>query len=311
MNYMTVKDAAKKWSIGERQVQLLCKNAKIPGVVCFNRSFAIPVNAQKPIDGRYKKDLKQGSGNPYSQPLSGQNAEIFKEILDKLPYRVTVSDADGIMVYANNMFMEGVFEDAGKTAIGSYNIKNEDNLEKWQLSEHIKRAFEGELTHTVDVEFPNRMLVGKYYGKNYAFMSLYNDITSFPLFNRTGQLSYVVTIFIPVRKLNERNETLKARSYIEEHWREPFDAAKIAKASGLSSTRLRHIFREDVGFSPRDYYREVKLNRIREKLLDVNLSVTQAFSACGLDYNSYYASLFKQFTGMTPMEYRKIHIHTL
>lgn len=41
------------------------------------------------------------------------------------------------------------------------------------------------------------------------------------------------------------------------------------------------------------------------KLADSNLSVGQAFEACGLHYHSYYARLFRTQTGCSPSEYRR------
>lgn len=54
MEYMTVKEAAAKWNITPRHVQLLCSKGKIPDVIRFGRSWAIPVNSDKPKDGRRK-----------------------------------------------------------------------------------------------------------------------------------------------------------------------------------------------------------------------------------------------------------------
>jgi len=50
--YMTVKEAAKKWGISQRRVQILCSNNRIDGVMKWNRSWAIPRKAKKPIDER-------------------------------------------------------------------------------------------------------------------------------------------------------------------------------------------------------------------------------------------------------------------
>ncbi|WP_195199889.1 helix-turn-helix domain-containing protein [Faecalispora jeddahensis] len=54
MDYMTAKEAAEKWAITPRRVQVLCAQGKIPGAVRFGVTWAIPKNAVKPIDGRIK-----------------------------------------------------------------------------------------------------------------------------------------------------------------------------------------------------------------------------------------------------------------
>ena len=55
MNGMTTAEAAEKWGITPRQVQLLCANERIPGAVRFGHAWAIPVDAEKPKDGRSEK----------------------------------------------------------------------------------------------------------------------------------------------------------------------------------------------------------------------------------------------------------------
>ena len=58
MDFMTAKQAAEKWGVTQRQVQLLCDKAKIVGAVKFGSAWAIPVTATKPIDGRTKAARK-------------------------------------------------------------------------------------------------------------------------------------------------------------------------------------------------------------------------------------------------------------
>lgn len=55
MEYISCTEAAKKWGISERRVQVLCGENRIPGVTRFSRLWLIPQNAQKPMDGRTKK----------------------------------------------------------------------------------------------------------------------------------------------------------------------------------------------------------------------------------------------------------------
>lgn len=52
MEYKKVSEIAKQWSISERRVRILCQQGKIPGVEKQGRSYLIPGDAAKPIDGR-------------------------------------------------------------------------------------------------------------------------------------------------------------------------------------------------------------------------------------------------------------------
>lgn len=52
LEYMTVKEAANKWGISVRRVQLLCVEGRIEGAMKHASVWAIPQNAQKPKDER-------------------------------------------------------------------------------------------------------------------------------------------------------------------------------------------------------------------------------------------------------------------
>ncbi len=58
LDYISVRDAAAKWGISERRIQKLCEENRIDGVVRFGRSWAIPVNAEKPADSRLKENRR-------------------------------------------------------------------------------------------------------------------------------------------------------------------------------------------------------------------------------------------------------------
>ena len=52
MEYLKIDEAAKKWALGVRRVQILCAEGKVEGAVRFGRSWMIPKDAIKPVDGR-------------------------------------------------------------------------------------------------------------------------------------------------------------------------------------------------------------------------------------------------------------------
>ncbi len=54
MNYMSVKQAAEKWDMTPRRVQVLCNENRIEGVKRVGNVWTIPENAQKPDDARKK-----------------------------------------------------------------------------------------------------------------------------------------------------------------------------------------------------------------------------------------------------------------
>ena len=54
MDYISIDEAAKKWGLSKRFVQVLCAKGRIEGATRLGRAWMIPHNAKKPIDGRTK-----------------------------------------------------------------------------------------------------------------------------------------------------------------------------------------------------------------------------------------------------------------
>ena len=50
--YVTVKEKAEEWGMSIRALQTLCSDGKIEGAVKFGTVWAIPVDAEHPLDKR-------------------------------------------------------------------------------------------------------------------------------------------------------------------------------------------------------------------------------------------------------------------
>lgn len=54
MDYITAQEAAEKWEITRRRVQILCVEGRIQGAIKKANLWLIPSNAEKPLDRRKK-----------------------------------------------------------------------------------------------------------------------------------------------------------------------------------------------------------------------------------------------------------------
>ena len=66
MDFMSAKEAAAKWGISQRRVEVLCLNGQVHGVERIGSMWIIPKSAKKPIDGRTKA-AKQTKNPPESK----------------------------------------------------------------------------------------------------------------------------------------------------------------------------------------------------------------------------------------------------
>lgn len=63
MKYMSAPQAAEKWGISERRVQILCSENRIPDVSKLGYMWLIPKDAEKPIDKRKRPKMKNDTQN--------------------------------------------------------------------------------------------------------------------------------------------------------------------------------------------------------------------------------------------------------
>ena len=59
MVYITASQAAEKWHISQRRVQVLCSQGRIPGVFKLGENWAIPEDTDKPEDIRKKRTCEE------------------------------------------------------------------------------------------------------------------------------------------------------------------------------------------------------------------------------------------------------------
>ena len=89
------------------------------------------------------------------------------------------------------------------------------------------------------------------------------------------------------------------------NWKQKFDIAKIATKANLSADRFARVFKQHTKKTPYEYYKSIKIRRLKEVLQNPNISISKAFEECGLAYNGKYKQFFKEAVGMSPSEYRE------
>lgn len=97
---------------------------------------------------------------------------------------------------------------------------------------------------------------------------------------------------------------LKIQKYILDHLREDISVSQIADLCSYSESRLRTIFKENMGTSLGSYIRQSKMNNAAKKLGLSELSVTEISELCGFSSVYSFSRGFKNLYGVSPMKYR-------
>jgi len=307
MEYITVREAAEKWGVSVRRVQYLCKHNMVPGAVQLGKVWTIPKDAGKPRDGRYK--VNEEKQNDILRPFQslGGNEEMLSRIIEFFPYPIQVYSSDGTLVLINEACLAVMHIPLKDQVVGKFNVLKDPVIDKWgeEVREQILRSFQGETIQFQDLEMPIQGIIDRFEAEELCFDRSFQNITCFPIHDDNNQLEYVVHVFVTSKLYNGKEEMVNAKEYIERHWLEEFDLDKAARSVNLSRYHFSRLFKKYTSMTPFSYYQDIKINKLKEKLCDKNQSISDAFSACGVDYNGYYARVFKEKVGMTPSQYRK------
>lgn len=82
-------------------------------------------------------------------------------------------------------------------------------------------------------------------------------------------------------------------------------AKQITTAFYLSPEYLGKVYKKETGKSINDAIAEFRIARARELLNHRELRVGDIAVRVGFDSFTYFSTLFKKYTGLTPNEYRK------
>lgn len=255
---------------------------------------------------RHSVDKEKTSQKESFQTISG-NEEMLSGIIEFFPFPIQVYTPDGTLVLTNEACLSVMYVQSKDQVIGKFNILKDPVIDSWGegVREQIVRSFQGETVQFHNLKLPVHEVIDRFEADELCLETRLLNITCFPIFDDSAQLAYVVHVFVTSRLYDGRDEMVKAKEYIEKHWMEDFDLDKAARSVNLSRHHFSRLFKKHTAMTPFSYYQDIKISKLKERLCDENLSIGEAFSACGVDYNGNYARLFKDRVGMTPSQYRK------
>jgi AraC-like DNA-binding protein len=82
---------------------------------------------------------------------------------------------------------------------------------------------------------------------------------------------------------------------------------KMALKFDLSESRMRALFKSQVGLSPTQYVKKLKMDEAAIMLKDSNKRVNEIGAKLRINDFSHFVRDFKKAHGMTPTQYRKFH----
>lgn len=137
MDYMSIKEASEKWGISDSRIRLLCREGRIEGAIKIGRSWAIPFDAAKPIDGR-EAIKKRYLGLEYDfshidslkekidrqRPFSKELAKsLHEKLVVEWTYNSNAIEGNTLSISETKVVLEGITV-GGKTMIEHLEVIN-------------------------------------------------------------------------------------------------------------------------------------------------------------------------------------------
>ncbi|WP_386697977.1 arabinose operon transcriptional regulator AraC [Lonepinella sp. MS14436] len=95
-------------------------------------------------------------------------------------------------------------------------------------------------------------------------------------------------------------------SFINEQLAEPLEIDTLAQQVYLSSSRLSHLFKQQMGVSLVQYKEMQRITEAKKLLYFSNMSVSTIAKSIGYDDALYFSKVFKKHTALSPIQFRHL-----
>ena len=97
----------------------------------------------------------------------------------------------------------------------------------------------------------------------------------------------------------------EAINYIHIHLMEDLSIDMLAENCGLSSSRFKTKFKEELGITPHSYIISLKIDTAKILLKDPKNTVTDVAYQLDFSSSNHFSSVFRKYTGCTPTYFRR------
>ena len=99
---------------------------------------------------------------------------------------------------------------------------------------------------------------------------------------------------------------MRAVRYIREHYAEDISIAGLAEMENYNPSYFAALFKQEVGYIPSDYIRMVRMEKAKEILQTTRYRIIDVAMQVGYTNASSFTRMFRETTGMTPNQFRRL-----
>lgn len=168
------------------------------------------------------------------------------------------------------------------------------------------KAMRIDLMQTIHTVLKHRQISAHDLFSDERFDSLRAD-SLFSIEHMKRYLCYVVHTAGAYMEYTKESGTVvgKMKEYIRAHFHEEVTRNTLAKEFFLNPDYLARLFKKEAGLSIGGYLQEVRVREAKSLLANTALPVNEVALRVGYDNISYFSRVFREKTGLAPIEYRR------
>jgi two-component system response regulator YesN len=119
-------------------------------------------------------------------------------------------------------------------------------------------------------------------------------------------VNYLLEKTFSYEKEIEKSSTIinKINQYIHDNYSENISRSKIAEEFFLTPEYLAKLYKKKTGITIKTYINDYRIEKAKELLRTSDMNISEIAVAVGFDNFSYFSTLFKKATGISPKDYK-------
>jgi len=120
-----------------------------------------------------------------------------------------------------------------------------------------------------------------------------------------GRLFFNNNAFSPVLRTSRFHSLESTLRFLQQNVSQPLTLSEMAQHAGLSNSHFSHLFKQQTGYTPVDYFIHLKIQHACTLLSLTQKTIQEIAHDIGYDDPYYFSRIFKKTMGVSPRGYRE------
>lgn len=312
--------------------EILCDSSKNERVICYERKnslLIVTVCDEKPeqeLCSQCNRLIKKCGGMLESTVTCCVSRPCKMDEFEKVYHRLADIQERNV-IFCGETFLEQQIELGRDSSMPVLDLEKMRIMLENQGRRELLGYLRGELEHKVKLNALNeqslKVVRQEFQQAVYTYLAnrgiqisrLFSDHVSIQIAEKAEQsivdlmrwANYLLERVFACEEEIRKSQTLieKIHAYIHEHYKEGIGRNEIGAEFHLVPEYVARLYKRKTGRNLKDYINEYRIEQAKILLKTSDMLVGDISEEVGIDNISYFSTLFKKNTGVSPNEYRK------